>query len=414
MDPTFISSRYIVSARFGPLTPYVQPYITLVMNQGYRPPTIVGHLRLFGRLYRWLRRKRYDLGELSECLLERFLKCQRKKQRTPSSGELITLQRLLAVLRNAGAVSPAKQSSRSKNAVQQLTDRYRHFLLNDRGLAESTVDNYEWFVGKFLAGQFGINAVKPGRLQAQDAIAFIRQTARGHSTSHAKHLVAALRALFRFLHYEGEIKADLAPALPTVAHWALSTLPKYISAEAVQRVLDKCDQQTSVGRRDYAVLMLLARLGMRGGEVLRLELEDIDWQNAAITIRAKKGPGWARLPLAADVGQAIAGYLRHDRPRGICRRVFLRARAPHVALSHTAVISSLVRRALQRAGVESAGQGAHLFRHSLATSMLRRGASLDEIGQVLRHRSPNSTAIYAKVELNALRPLALSWPGGVP
>jgi site-specific recombinase XerD len=413
MNPSFISSRYIASARFGPLTPYVKPYITAVINQGYRPPTIVGHLRLIGRFNRWLRRKGYDLGELNECVSERFLKCQRKKRRTPSGGDPITIQRLLTVLRHAGIVSPAKQSSGSKTSVQQLTDRYRRFLLNDRGLAESTVDNYGWFVGKFLAGQFGNNAVKPGCLQVPDAIAFIRQTARGHSTSHAKHLVAALRALFRFLHYEGKIQSDLAPALPTVAHWALSTLPKYIAAEAVQRVLDKCDQQTSVGRRDYAVLMLLSRLGMRGGEVLRLELEDIDWQNAAITIRAKKGPGWARLPLAADVGKAIAGYLRYDRPRGVGRRVFLRVRAPHAALSHTAVISSLVRRALQKAGVESAGQGAHLFRHSLATSMLRRGASLDEIGQVLRHRSPNSTAIYAKVELNALRPLALSWPGGV-
>jgi hypothetical protein len=227
MNPSFISSQYIASVRFGSLTPYVQPYITLVMNQGYRPPTIVGHLRLFGRLYRWLRRKGYDLGELNECLLERFLKCQRKKQRTPSSGDPITLQRLLAVLRNAGVVSPAKQSSGSKTSAQQLTDRYGRFLLNDRGLAESTVDNYGWFVGKFLAGQFGNNAVKPGRLQAQAAIAFIRQTARGHSTSHAKHLVAALRALFRFLHYEGKIKSDLAPALPTVAGWALATLPEW-------------------------------------------------------------------------------------------------------------------------------------------------------------------------------------------
>jgi integrase len=269
-----------------------------------------------------------------------------------------------------------------------------------------------WHVGQFLAERFGHGVVNPARLRAQDAITFIRRTARGHSTQHANHLVAALRAFFRFLHYQGKIESDLAPALPTVASWALTTLPQYISSDAVQRVLDQCDRQTSVGRRDYAVLLLLARLGLRGGEVLRLELDDIDWRNAQITIRAKKGPGWARLPLPVPVGKAIAVYLCHDRPRGVGRRVFLRARAPHAALSHTAVISSLVRRALKKAGIKSARQGAHLFRHSLATNMLRHGASLDEIGQLLRHRSPNSTAIYAKVDLNALRSLAIAWPGG--
>jgi len=412
MNPAFIPPRYITSARFGALTPYIQPYITLVNQEGYQPPTIIGHLRLIGRLHRWLRRTGHQLCELDERLLERFLKCQRKKRRTHSGGDPVTLQRLLAVLRNAGAISPARKTSVPPTSGQRLTDRYRRFLLNERGLAESTVDNYVWHVGQFLAGQFGRVGVNPGRLRVQDAITFIRRTARAHSPQHAKHLVAALRAFFRFLHYQGEIKSDLAPALPTVAGWALSTLPKYIDADAVQRVLDRCDRQTSVGRRDYAVLLLLARLGLRGGEVLRLELEDIDWRTAQITIRARKGPGRARLPLPAEVGQALARYLRHDRPRGASRRVFLRARAPHAALSHAAVISSLVRRALNKAGIESARKGAHLFRHSLATDMLRHGASLDEIGQLLRHRSPNSTALYAKVDLNALRPLALAWPGG--
>jgi integrase len=152
---------------------------------------------------------------------------------------------------------------------------------------------------------------------------------------------------------------------------------------------------------------------MRGGEVLRLNLEDIDWHNARIIIRASKGVGWTQLPLTAEVGEAIARYLRHDRPRCDCRKVFLRARAPYISLSHTAAITSLVRRALKKAGIESARKGCHLFRHSLATDMLRRGASLNEIGELLRHQSPNSTAVYAKVELAALRPLALSWPGGV-
>ena len=412
MTVSFLSSHYIQNARFGALCPHVRPYITLVHNKGYKTTTILGQLRLIARLSRWLLRMDYDLGRLDERALERFQKCEQKRRRTPSSGARVTLQRFLAVLRGARVTPPAGASSVPRTAVQCLTERYRRHLLDDQGLAESTVVNYAWHVQKFLSEQFGAGAVNLISLQAQDAITFIRHTARDHSTRHAQLLVAALRSFFRFLHYQGEIETDLAPALPNVANWALSSLPKYISAGAVQRVLDQCDRQTAVGRRNYAVLLLLARLGMRGGEVLRLNLEDIDWHNARIIIRASKGAGWTQLPLTAEVGEAMARYLRHDRPRCDCRRVFLRARAPYIALSDTQAITSLVRRALKKAGIESARKGAHLLRHSLATDMLRHGASLNEIGELLRHQSPNSTAVYAKVELTALRPLALSWPGG--
>ena len=176
-------------------------------------------------------------------------------------------------------------------------------------------------------------------------------------------------------------------------------------------MLKDCDRQTAIGRRDYAILLLLARLGLRAGEVVALNLEDIDWDNGHITVRAKGGR-WAQLPLPAEVGEGIAVYLRQDRPRGSCRRVFLRHRAPFVGLANSIAISSLVMRALKSAGVDSERKGAHLFRHGLATEMLRQGASLDEIGDLLRHQSPNTTAIYAKVDLVALRPLALPWPGG--
>ena len=412
MTVSFLSSYYIQSARFGALSPHVKPYITLVQNKGYKPTTILRQLQVIARLSRWLLRMDYDLGGLDERVLERFWNSEKKKQRTLASGARLTLQRLLGVLREARVAPPAERSSVPQTAVQCLTEKYRRHLLDGQGLAESTVVNYTWHVQKFLSQQFGAGAVNLISLQAQDAITFIRHTARDHSTRHAQLLVAALRSFFRFLHYQGEIETDLAPALPNVANWALSSLPKYISAEAVQRVLDECDRQTAVGRRNYAVLLLLARLGMRGGEVIRLNLEDIDWHNARIIIRSSKGAGWTQLPLTAEVGEAIARYLRHDRPRCNCRRVFLRARAPYVALSHTAAITSLVRRALKEAGIESARKGGHLFRHSLATDMLRHGASLNEIGELLRHQGPNSTAVYAKVELTALRPLALSWPGG--
>ena len=411
MTLSFLSSHYIQSARFGSLSPYIKPYITLVLNKGYKPTTVVGQLRLIARLNRWLLRTDHDLGRLDERVLEHFQNCEQKKRRTAANGARITLQRLLGVLRDARVAPPAEGSPVRRTAVQCLTDRYRRHLLDDQGLAESTVVNYTWHVQKFLSEQFGAGAVNLIGLQAQDATRFIQQTARDHSARHAQLLVAALRSFFRFLHFQREIEMDLAPALPKVANWALSSLPKYISAGAVQRVLDQCDRQTAVGRRNYAVLLLLARLGMRGGEVLRLNLEDIDWHNARIIIRASKGPAWTQLPLTAEVGEAIARYLRHDRPR--CNQGFSsRPSSPHRAVGYPGDNEPCPTGA-EEGGNRVGAKGAHLFRHSLATDMLRHGASLNEIGELLRHRSPNSTAVYAKVELTALRPLALSWPGGV-
>jgi site-specific recombinase XerD len=224
-------------------------------------------------------------------------------------------------------------------------------------------------------------------------------------------MVTALRSLFGYLRYRGAVTRDLAGCVPTVPHWSLSTLPRYLPAADVERVLQCCDRKTPTGRRNHAILLLLARLGVRAGEVVGLNLDDIDWSSGQILIRGKGGKS-APLPLAADVGAALAAYLRHDRPRSVTRRVFIRHRAPLVGLGNSSTISSLVRRALKHAGIESAHTGAHVLRHSLATSLLRQGGSLDEIGELLRHRSPNTTAIYAKVDVTALHALALPWPGG--
>jgi len=199
--------------------------------------------------------------------------------------------------------------------------------------------------------------------------------------------------------------------VPPVAMWSLSTLPKSLPAGAVQRLLDHHERETPRGKRNYAVLLLLARLGLRACEIVALELDDIDWDNGRITIRGKGGR-LAQMPLPSDVGKAIALYLRFGRPRCACRRVFLRHRAPIRGFAHSITVSTIVRRALIEAGIDSARKGAHLFRHTLATALLRQQVSLDEIGELLRHQTPNTTALYAKVDLTALRSLALPWPGG--
>jgi site-specific recombinase XerD len=294
--------------------------------------------------------------------------------------------------------------------MEQLIGAYEHFLLKERNLVPHTVAHRRLVARRFLSERFGSGPLVLSRLRAPDVTTFVQRHASDHGPAHAKHLVTGVRLFLRYLHYKGQIDADLSLAVPTVAGWALSTVPKHLPAADVRRLLHHCDRTTPLGRRNYAILLLLARLGLRAGEVVRLNLEDIDWENGRITVYGKGK--WAQLPLPADVARAIARYLRRDRPRCTCRRVFIRGYAPTGGF-HTAVaIGNIVKRALAKAGVVSERKGAHLLRHSLATDMLRKGASLDDIGEVLRHKSADSTAIYAKVDLNSLRRLALPWPGG--
>jgi len=393
----------------GPLCRHIQPYIAHVYEQGYKLKTIRYHLRLMANFNRWLVRTGRGLRDLNETTIEAFLR-PLIGQRTWQAGERAALLRLLCILRETRATPQAKAVQLTP--AQALAAQYRQYLAKERGCSDWTVGNYSRHIDRFLTQLFAAGPVRFERFRAQDVIAFVQQEAGRNGRGHILQVVTGLRSFFRFLRYRGDIITDLAAAVPSVANWQKADLPKHLPADAVQAVLDGCDQTTAVGRRDYAILLLLARLGLRGGEVVTLLLEDIDWDNSQLTIRSKKGSGWARLPLPSDVGKALSCYLRMDRPRCSCRNVFVRMVAPYRRVADCSVISGLTRTAIQRAGVESARKGAHVFRHSLATAMLRQGASLDEIGQVLRHRDADTTAIYAKVDLDALRRLAVAWPGG--
>jgi site-specific recombinase XerD len=224
-------------------------------------------------------------------------------------------------------------------------------------------------------------------------------------------MTTAFRSFFRFLFQKRELEADLATSVPTVANWQLSTVPKYLTPQEVERVLEACDRRTAVGRRDYAILLLLARLGLRAGEVVSLQLEDLNWRAGEILVRGK-GLLHDRMPLPAEVGEALACNLRRDRPACRTRRIFVCTRAPRRGFSHPSTLSTIVRRALARAELHPPLQGAHLLRHSLATSMLRSGATMGEIAEILRHRTLQTTEIYAKVDFQGLRSLAHPWPMG--
>jgi site-specific recombinase XerD len=320
------------------------------------------------------------------------------------------LHRFLTMLREIGVT--AAKPPESRNCQQRFIDEYRCYLVQERGLAKASLLNYVPFAEQLLTDRFSESALNLSELTAQDVTKFLQDRARQLCPGRAKLLETALRSFLRYLRHQGQISVDLAGCVPSVAAWSLSTVPKFLPAGTVQQILDHCDRNTPEGKRNYAVLLLLARLGLRACEIVALSLNDIDWDNGRITIRGKGGR-WAQLPLPVDVGEAIAIYLQSGRPRCVCRQVFIRHRAPLRGFAHSITVSTIVRRALIRARIDSVRKGAHLFRHTLATDLLRNGASLDEIGELLRHRSPNTTALYAKVDLTALRTLALPWPGGV-
>jgi integrase len=394
----------------GPLIAYIASYRAKLESLGYVPTQVVYHLRFFAKLDLWLLRRKQRLRWLNEEKVGQFLAQLRHKLPAGYRGARSGLRLLLGFLRDIGVVAP-KSEPIASSPSQRLADRYRAFLKEERGLDDATIYNYSRHIDQFLTEQFGTGPVELRAFGTSQITAFVRRHAPRGGRGLAAQMLTGLRSFFRFARFRKLTAADLAVVVPAVPGWEISGPPKHLPTEAVQRVLASCERSTVRGKRDYAVLLMLARLGLRAGEIVALQLDDIDWVNGQLAVRSKKGDGWARLPLPIDVGRALAGYLK-VRPPSPHRNVFVRGYAPYTPFSASGPVSVLARKAIEKAHVKSARTGAHVFRHSLATEMLRRGASLDEIGRVLRHRDPDSTAIYAKVDLGALRELALPWPGG--
>lgn len=396
------------SGSFGPLFPYVDSYSAQLRERGYSEHSFYEQLcalKLFGR---WLKRTGRGTRDINESIINRFLK--RLRPGYPRNAAPSALRRLLILLRQKGVTPPPKATRQSRS--EKIISDYVRYLLEERNLAPHSIAHLQRFAEKFMAERFAKETVKVSKLRSTDVTAYVQRHARDNGPLSARHLVRSMRSLLRYFYCKGLTGTDLSLTVPNVASWSLSTLPKHLGPGEVRCVLAHCDRSTARGRRNHAILLLLARLGLRAGEVVRLNLEDIDWENARVAI-CGKGQKWAQLPLPADVARAIAHYLRRDRPRCDSRRVFIRDYAPIGGFKRANAISKIVKCALEMAGIVSSRKGAHLLRHTLATDMLRKGASLEEIGEILRHKSADSTAIYAKVDLKTLRGLALPWPGGV-
>jgi integrase/recombinase XerD len=395
----------------GPLAGYIKPFAQSLSEQGYALDSIRYQVLLAACFSRWLKQKGIRLRRIGAGHRTRYLQyCARHLR--PRQGDCGALDNLINFVRLQGAIPNQRQTARRLTPVEQCTQAFEQYLREARALARATIVNYVPFIHSFLKDRFGHGPVTLSHLGANDVVRFVqRQVPRLH-LKRAKLMTTALRCFLRYARYRGEVTLDLDAAVPIVANWSMTSIPRAISVDHVRQLLASIDRHTPIGRRDYAVLLLLARLGLRASAVAFLELDDIDWKAGRLYVRDKDAQR-LELPLPADVGKAIAAYLRHGRPVSTSRRVFLRAKAPIRGFLGVGAIDSIILHSLERAGIDAPTRGAHQFRHGLACEMLRHGASLSEIGQLLGHRHPQTTTIYAKVDLKALRTLALPWPGGV-
>jgi site-specific recombinase XerD len=408
MLENFLRARAAIERRNGGLLgPHLDSFVASLSQLGYARETVQKRLRFLYVFDRWLVRRGLALVDLQDAVVNNFLEEQRDNGRL-GYGDPQTARDFLDHLRVKGVVRSPEPAA-DESPVATLGQQYENYLKKERGLSPITIAHHWQFARRFIVERFGDAPICVRDLAPDDISRFLLRHAHSGSPAMAKMMVTALRSFFRYLFLSGQTESNLAGAVPSVPDWRLAELPKYLTPEEVERVVHAYEQDSPAALRNRAILLLLARLGLRAGEVNALELDDVDWRVGELKVRGKGGQH-DRLPLPADVGLAIANYVRHHRPHCSTRRIFVLSKAPYREFAHSTSLSSIVRRAINRVGLHPHFKGAHVLRHSLATGMLRSGASLDEIGEVLRHRAAHTTAIYAKVDIQGLRSLALPWP----
>lgn len=388
----------------GPLAPYAVGYRAELARVGYAKSSTWALLKLMGQLSCWMQERGMVVGELTDSVVADFL-CTIREAGGWWQPTARTLHSLLEYLRAAG-VTPKPVQPVAGTPAKELIAAFKHYLVSERGLAQGTAEQYSHFARLFLSDPAMRGRISGAGWTAADVTGFATRQCPTVSVGTAKLLLTGLRSFLRFAHLEGVTSLSLAEAVPSAAGWSGAGMPKALRPGQGAALLAGCDRSREVGRRDYAILVLLVRLGLRAGEVAALTLDDVDWRAGEVVVRGK-GSRMERLPLPADVGEAIAGYLRRGRPVSQERAVFLRAHAPKRALTPEGV-SEVVRAAGERVGLP--GVGAHRLRHTTGTELLRAGATLAEVAQILRHKSLATSALYAKVDQDALAPLALPWP----
>jgi site-specific recombinase XerD len=388
----------------GALGPHVDGYRSFLLAWGYTPETVRAQLKVVGQLGRWMTARTLTPADLNVAVIDRFLVDRRAdhfRQVPHRRGLLLLVDHLVGE-----GVTPVDEPPTT--ALDALVEDYRQWLFHDRGLSATTVLRYENTARRFLRQHVATGDVAQiADLTGVTVNAFLLAESRRCSVGAAKGRVAELRSLLRFLHVRGRVPLPLGTAIPPVAGWHNTGIPPTLPAEVIGQLLDSCDRSSPTGSRDFAMLMLVARLGLRSIEVARLQLDDVDWRHGEVIVRGKARRR-DRLPLPVDVGQAVAAYLADARPPISPRGLFVTCRAPRRPI-RADLVGDVVERACRRRGIPTVGP--HRLRHALATEMLASGVALTDISQVLRHRDLATTAIYAKVDFASLRAVARPWPG---
>lgn len=392
----------------GPLGEHIDAFVKHLSTQGYAVWTIKYSMRLLADLTTWMQEQKVVITDLTKQTVNTFFQC-RYQTLLPHRADQAILLKLVSYFQMTGIIDEPIRVVTDPDIDNVLHEFQRH-LIEQRNLSPITIKTYLGSVEHFLKHCYTAKTLKLDTLSVPEISDFMLQQALHYSTGHTQLIASGLRNFFKFLLQQGVTKTNFAPCVLAPARRQLSTLPKYMKADDVEFLLQSIDQETPAGCRNFAILQLLARLGLRSGEVASLTLDDINWNEGLITVGGKGGHK-DQLPLPHEVGQALANYLQNVRPNCSTRHVFVRLRAPLRGFIHGAAIGTVVRRALNAADLHPAIKGAHLLRHSLATRLLREGASLTQIGELLRHRNLFTTQIYAKVDEIALSKLAPPWPG---
>ena len=378
-------------------------------SSGYTSLSISSYQGSVAHFGTWLQHKRMGLDDIDEKVVANFANHQctclgYRQYKMLSRRYVARVRRFVTYLNEHGAVDIAQKKPQETRPVSVI--EFSDWMLRHRGLSPQTIERYEYSILALLP-ELGN---QPAHYDAARIRRAIEIKASGYSRATAQKFATALRAYLRFLISQGRCRSNLVAAVPTFPQWRLATLPRYLVAEEFERVIAAYEDNARCGLRNHAILLLLARLGLRAGDVVNMRLDDIDWNAGTLRVHGK-GRRSVRLPLPQDAGDAVLAYLQRGRPNVAIDRIFLCVPAPHRAFPSSGVVSGIVRGALTRADiVNPPSWGANLLRHSAATSMLRAGTTLDVISSVLRHRSLDTTGHYAKVDINMLQPIALPWP----
>jgi integrase/recombinase XerD len=391
------------------LAPWVAEFTHYLSETGHTALTVRSYEGLARHLAHWLELSKVTVADIDETVIRRFARhrcrCFGKPRETHASGRYVRrVRRVVAFLSERGIVR--QKATSVVPVLDRRVVQFQDWLRQHRGITERTIDRHGRMVMRLLPALGN----RPRSWDAQLIREVIIAETKRASRAHVKSMAMALRGYLRFLGAHGFCRAGLEHAVPIIPQWRLSTLPRYIGAAQVEQLIATCDLTTPIGLRDRAILLLLARLGLRGGDIVSLRLGDLDWQQATLSVRGK-GRRETRLPLPQDAGDALLAYLERARPRVGGDRVFFLLNAPIRPLISLGVVTGIVRSAIRKAGIDAPTKGARLLRHSAATAMLRGGATLDMVGAVLRHRSPDMTAHYAKVDVTMLQQVAQPWPG---